>query len=182
MAPEISDLFELPLSQLAFQELRTMHGELVQLQLKSGENDQWRTIWKDGVFTSHLYYLHCFKDSIASPIFNWIWSSRVLLRIKVFAWLLVSDRLNTRDMLRRRNWNVTSDLDCVLCPTHSTEDWIHLFFDCNFSHRIWIYLQIEWEPADTLEEIFISARRKFNKPFFHGGGALGCMAYLEATQ
>ena len=66
----------------------------------------------------------------------------------------------------RRHWNVTSVFHCVLCPTHATEDWIHLFFDCNFSHRIWTYLQIDWEPADTLEEIFITARRKFNKPFF----------------
>ena len=88
------------------------------------------------------------------------------LKIKVFAWLLVSDRLNTRDMLRRRNWNVTSDYDCVLCPTHVTEDWMHLFFDCNFRVRIWTYLQIDWAPADTFEEVFVMARKKFNKPFF----------------
>jgi hypothetical protein len=26
--------------------------------------------------------------------------------------------------------------------------------------------QVEWEPGDTLEEIFSVARNKFNKPFF----------------
>jgi hypothetical protein len=63
-----------------------------------------------------------------------------MLRIKVFGWLLISDRLNTRDMLRRRHWNVSNDLACVLCPTHWTEDWKHLFFYCNFSRRIWNHI------------------------------------------
>jgi hypothetical protein len=88
------------------------------------------------------------------------------LRIKVFAWLLVSDRINTRDMLMRRHLNVTNVFHCVLCPCQATEDWQHLFFHCNFSIRVWSYLQIEWESGSSFENIFMQARRKFNKPFF----------------
>ena len=89
-----------------------------------------------------------------------------MLRIKVFAWLLVSDRLNTRDMFRRRHWNVTGDFNCVLCPLGDTEDWMHLFFQCNFSVRIWSYLQIQWEPAGTFEQIFILTKTKLCAPLF----------------
>jgi hypothetical protein len=32
--------------------------------------------------------------------------------------------------------------------------------------RVWNYLQVEWEPGDTFEEIFFVAWKKFNKPFF----------------
>jgi hypothetical protein len=53
-----------------------------------------------------------------------------------------------------------------MCPLHLTVDWLHLFFYCNFSVRIWNYLQVEWEPGDTFEEIFSVDRRKFNKPIF----------------
>ena len=89
-----------------------------------------------------------------------------MLRIKVFAWLTFSDRLNTRDMLRRRNWNVTNVYTCALCPCNVTEDWMHLFFQCNFSLRIWNYLQIEWQQADSMEQVFFLTKRSFNKPFF----------------
>lgn len=35
------------------------------------------------------------------------------LNWKYHAWLLFSDRLNTRDMLRRRHWNVTDVFHCA---------------------------------------------------------------------
>jgi hypothetical protein len=161
-----SELFELPLSQQAYQELLALEVVLDQCQVHDGIADSWSTVWKGGVFSSQLYYKYCFSILPDVGIFKWIWKSRVIMRIKVFAWLLVSDRLNTKDMLRRRNWNIADNSFCVLCPTHITEDWMHLFFHCNFSARIWHYLQIEWEPGPTLEVIVQDAMRKFSKPFF----------------
>jgi hypothetical protein len=155
------------MSPQAFEEFQSLELLLDGVHCDSMVKDVWSTVWKDGVYTSCLYYKHCFKDVVASKIYAAIWSSKVMLRNKVFAWLLVSDRLNTRDMIRKRHWNVTNNqFHCVLCPTFSTEDWMHLFFDCNFSVRIWCYLQIEWEPGDTFEQIFFEAKRKFAKPFF----------------
>jgi hypothetical protein len=85
---------------------------------------------------------------------SWIWKSKVVLRIKVFAWLLV------------RNWNVTNNFTCVLCLAHLSEDWIHILFYCNFSRRIWTYLQVNWTHEDTMEDMFIKARKSASKPFF----------------
>jgi hypothetical protein len=136
--------------------------------------DVWKTIWEDGAFTSHLYYQYCFSHIPNSRLHCWIWKSKVVLRIKVFAWLLISDRLNTRDMPRRRNWNVTNDYTCVLCHANQTEDWIHLFFDCNFSRRIWSYLQVDWSQGDTIEDMFFQARKEFAKPFFAEVVILAC--------
>jgi hypothetical protein len=140
LAPNRVELFELPLSQQAYQEFMDLESMPAQFQLHDGVADVWNTLWPRGVFTSQLYYKHCFKSLPEAGIFKWIWKSKVILRIKVFSWLLVSDRRNTRDMLRRRHWNVADDPHCVLCPTHLIEDWIHLFFQCNFSVRIWTYL------------------------------------------
>jgi hypothetical protein len=169
-----SSLFYLPLSQQAYEEFNNMQLFLDTISLNSSGTDVWVTIWKQGIFSAQLFYNHCFSHLPNSRLHSWIWKCKVVLRIKVFAWLLVSDRLNTRDMLRRRNWNVTSDFTCVLCPTHTTEDWIHLFFDCNFSRRIWNYLQIEWTQHDTIEEMFIAARKVFSKPFFTEVIILAC--------
>jgi hypothetical protein len=68
------------------------------------------------------------------------------------------------------HWNVTSDYT----PFHTTEDWIHLFFDCNFSRRILTYLQIGWTLADNIEIMFIITRSTFAKPFFAEVVILAC--------
>ena len=162
---DMAQLFALPLSVQAFEEFQALQLLLEQVNVNTSTNDEWKTIWKDGIYSSSRYYHHCFKDQHASKVYSWIWESKVMLRIKVFAWLLVSDRLNTRDMLRRRHWNVTEELHCVMCPTHETEDWMHLFFHCSFSMRVWNYLQIQWEDGGSFEEVFKSARSRFRQPF-----------------
>jgi hypothetical protein len=48
--------------------------------------------------------------------------------IKIFAWLLLSAGLNTRDLLQRRQWKVTKDVHCELCLGRSYENRQHLFF------------------------------------------------------
>ena len=42
----------------------------------------------------------------------------------------------------------------------------HLFFQCNFSVRIWAYLQIDWSNGSDMTHIAKRARESFNKPFF----------------
>jgi hypothetical protein len=79
---------------------------------------------------------------------------------------MISDRLSTKDMIKRRNWNVTAEHHCVLCPSHIYEDWMHLFFDCVFSTRVWSYLHIDWSVGMAIEDKFIYARKDFGKPFF----------------
>jgi hypothetical protein len=69
---------------------------------------------------------------------------------KFFAWLLLKDRLNTKDLLQRRHWKVTEDFYCVLCPLRVREDRFHLFFECNFSQRVWKYLQIDWKSDNDI--------------------------------
>ena len=122
LTADIVDLFYLPLSQQAYEELQLLQGKLNTVQIQATGKDVWQTVWPGGKFTSSRYYHHCFKHITASTIYKWIWGSFLMLRIKVFAWLMVSDRLNTRDMLRRRHWNVTDELHCVLCPGHVVED------------------------------------------------------------
>jgi hypothetical protein len=61
---------------------------------------------------------------------------------------------------------VTDDTHCELCPIRAYEDRTHLFFQCNFSTRIWNYLQIEWIHHDDLQVVVATARQRFHKPFF----------------
>ena len=78
----------------------------------------------------------------------------------MFVWLLLVDRLNTRNLLQRRHWNVTDDTHCELCVTRAYEDRFHLFFTCNFSQRIWTYLQIDWSLGADIQSAIAAAKRE----------------------
>uniref|UniRef100_A0A453QNL8 Reverse transcriptase zinc-binding domain-containing protein n=1 Tax=Aegilops tauschii subsp. strangulata TaxID=200361 RepID=A0A453QNL8_AEGTS len=55
-----------------------------------------------------------------------------------------SDRLNTRNMLNRRHYNIGSNLDCLLCGHRIEETVEHLFFHCVFSQECWRVLGFHW--------------------------------------
>lgn len=63
-----------------------------------------------------------------------IWNSRGIPRHNLHSWLVVQDRLPTRDRLIR--WGLQVDQTCLLCNVVS-ESRDHLFFDCNFSFQLW---------------------------------------------
>ena len=104
---------------------------------------------------------------------NWIWKSKCQSKHKFFAWLILHDRINTKDMLIRRNWTVSGTHYCVLCAAQVLEDWRHLFFNCMFSSRIWNFLQIPWKPGNTTE-VMTYAKKHFSGPCFTEVIILAC--------
>jgi hypothetical protein len=71
--------------------------------------------------------------------------------VKFFYWLLFSDRLNTRNMLKRRHFNIGTDFSCPLCDSPPEGTLEHLFFHCSFSTSCWQELGWAWQPRDRLE-------------------------------
>mgnify|MGYP000865977159 FL=1 len=165
--PDVLDHFHLPLSQEAYSELTQLQALLPLINLDGESKDIWKWPSKSGVFMSKIYYDSCFSHLVVDPIFKWIWKCACTLKFKVFGWLLLMDRLNTRDMMQRRHWIIQDDT-CVLCNLAQHEDRAHLFFACNFSQRVWNYLGISWsvQPNQTTYDMAQSVRRDFGHPFF----------------
>ena len=161
---DLLSLFYLPLSEQAYQEYNEL-TLIMQSSPLSLDQDSWTYDWGP-VYSSAKYYNKLHEGLPYMNVSRWIWKSSCILRTKFFAWLLLNDRLNTRDLLKRRNWQVTDDYDCVLCPARAYEDRMHLFFQCNFSQRIWNYLQIEWPQGQDLQSVVAQARASFKQPFF----------------
>lgn len=70
------------------------------------------------------------------------WHSQVCFKGKIpklafITWLTVQDRLTTRDRLLR--WNLPVPATCLLCKS-GDESRDHLFFLCNYTKALWIYL------------------------------------------
>jgi hypothetical protein len=163
-AQDFSELFFRPLSIQAFHEL----GELqmiMQANPLSQQKDHWTYTWGEK-YSPGLFYKHIHKHIQVPRVYKWLWKSCCRMTTKMFAWLLLHNRINTRDMLQRRHWKVTNDVHYELCPSRIYEDRIHLFFECCFSKRVWNYLQIECPVSDDLQRVVSEARRRFMKPFF----------------
>jgi hypothetical protein len=64
------------------------------------------------------------------PPFAWVWKG-CCQKHKVFFWLLIHNRLNTRAMLQRKDFFM-DNYSCILCGQDKLETWNHLFFQCPF--------------------------------------------------
>jgi hypothetical protein len=157
-------LFHLPISAQAYEEMQQLSSKMRASPL-SLDRDCWEYVW-GSTYQASQYYKHLHAHIQTFAVSKWIWKSCCTLKTKFFGWLLLNDRLNTRDMLQRRNWHVTDETHCVLCPARIYEDRLHLFFQCNFSQRIWCYLQIDWSLSQDLQTAASMARADFGKPFF----------------
>lgn len=94
--------------------------------------DRWIYTWANSRFGSKKAYKNMCINEPASPLFKWLWGASNLGNQKFFFWLLIRDRLNTRNLLKRKGMPLP-DYSYVLCNTNIEETWLHLFFECNLS-------------------------------------------------
>ena len=120
-----------------------------------------------GRFSSKGYYNHCFKQVVADEAFCWLWKSKSPIKFKLFGWLLLVDRLNTRNMLRRRHFAVAGDnYTCMFCQNPPEETVEHLFFTCPFSQRCWSKVGMSWPGGTNRLAILHGGRESWRRPLF----------------
>lgn len=149
-----SMLFSLPLSQQAADQLADLENIINELNMDDHCNDTWNYSWGPSRFSSSKAYNILIGHTEASPLFTWLWASSNLGKHKFF-WLMIRDRLNTRNLLRRKNMHL-EDYSYVLCNSGQEETSWHLFFECPFSQLCWDTIPIIWnldlEPFDMVLE------------------------------
>lgn len=64
-----------------------------------------------------------------------------------FLWLLLKDRLSTRNIMRRKNTFLPS-YSCVLCALDTEETVQHLFLQCEFARHCWQIIGVDI-PSDA---------------------------------
>lgn len=116
------DLFALPLSTLTSDELQHIIAILHSAALDQTDQDLWICRLGSGAFSTKLFYQHHFPALHRRLKSTWIWKNNCLPKIKGFAWLLYRDRVNTRDMMDRRN--------------------------C-FSAECWLRIGVNWSPLPS---------------------------------
>lgn len=97
--------------------------------------------------------------------FNWIWKCSCQNKHKVFAWLILMDRLSTREILKRKNM-VLEDYPCVLCSTSTEESLFHLLIACPFASHCWSWIGLQISQQMSLFQNLESLKDQLHESFF----------------
>jgi hypothetical protein len=159
--------FYLPLSVQAFQEYQAMQ-DIIQHTLISNEaKDVWSYLWGNAHYSASKFYHLPYKNVQPPRPFIWIWNSSCSNKIRVFSWLLHMDRLNVRNILRRKKHKLEgNNYNWVLCFNNREETTFHLFFSCPFSQACWSSLNIHWNFTTDFYTMMDGAKSQFTHNFF----------------
>jgi hypothetical protein len=158
-----NELFHTTLSAEAFGQLLSLQDILANLQLHD-HNDIWRCSASSNLFSSQKVYFHLVGTHQSHPLFSWLWKSKCQPKHKVFFWLLLKNRLNTRSFLRRRSMPLDS-FTCDNCILQIEETVIHLFFRCNFARICWLLLGFIPPRTTDLLHTLMRIRRRLQVPW-----------------
>lgn len=121
------------------QEWASLLALLNQTQLVEEKEDcvQW-SHHSSGLFSVKCFYSEFMK--ISGPTSNTtlakIWKGLVPLRIEIFSWLAIMEKINTRQKLFSLNILPESEALCVFCNS-SIESASHLLLHCSFANHLW---------------------------------------------
>lgn len=107
--------------------------ELVVLSPDTRDKFTWR-FSPDGRYSASSAYRLQFQGSVQTAFVQLIWKPWATPRCRLFAWLLVQNRLMTADRLLARGW--PNGYFCPLCM-RNLETATHLFTECPFSRQVW---------------------------------------------
>jgi hypothetical protein len=106
--------FQTPLSVIASEQLHFLYQLISNLNLEPDNPDYWVYIWNLAMFSSKQAYTALKGTMPTSQFSSGCGSPMSLARSsKFFFWLLLRDRLNTRNLLRRKR-RAPDDFSCVL--------------------------------------------------------------------
>ena len=79
--------------------------------------------------------------------------------------MLLHDRVNTRNLLRRKSF-VLEEYNCAVLNCQQEETLHHLFWGCQFSRNCWDFICPQRSPNLSVLEAFQDLKDKLRVPFF----------------
>jgi hypothetical protein len=160
------DFFRLPMTRDAFSEFQILQGEMLILESSNTHADVWTFFWGSSTYSSRKFYQHQFACLVPPKPLKWIWKSKCIPKIKFCDWLLLVDRLNTRNVLRRCNKFLEEGYNCAMYNIGDEETTLHLFFHYESARVRCETLGIRWPRVPNCYQKLIIARRTCSTPFF----------------
>ena len=127
--------------------------------------DTWSYIWGSDQFSVAKAYKLMMGVKIVPQQFNWIWNSSCQPKHKVFFWRLLHDRLNTRNLLRRKSFHL-DNYNYAVNNCQQEETLQHLFWTCPFAAQCWDIICPTRQANVSVLEASTDLKLKLYVPFF----------------
>lgn len=160
----ITNMFNLPLSQTAFDQVMNLQQTMGSINLENVD-DIWTYTGGSTKFSSAKTYRKLIGHHQNDPAYKWIWKSSCQPKHKVSYWLLLNDRLSTRNILRRKHIHLES-YNCELCSQGIEETSRHLFFSCPFAQQCWGFFKLMVSPNSNVSDNFSALKCQIHSQFF----------------
>ncbi|KAJ4769913.1 hypothetical protein LUZ62_054170 [Rhynchospora pubera] len=89
-----------------------------------------------GSFSTHATYNFLAFRGIQVIKTNTLWKLGIQHKIKAFMWLMMHNRILTKENLSKKGWQ--GNTYCIFCGQLETCD--HLFCNCSYMQHIWFWL------------------------------------------
>jgi len=111
---------------------------LQRIQLSQGSDVFRWNLHDNGTFSVDSMYRALIHSDVPVDSNKKIWTIKMPLKTKIFAWYLHKGVILTKDNLAKCNWQGSSQ--CCFC--HQAETITHLFFQCKLARSIWSVIQV----------------------------------------
>jgi hypothetical protein len=133
---------------------------------------------KSKQFTTASLYQFLTASGVTSHVVKKIWKCKVPLKVRIFMWQAIQNRLQTTQLLRNKSWKRRDT--CAICG--ASEDVDHHLFTCPMANFVWAFLReaLGWDghPSSMSELLSVWLPNKFGASYQIG---LFCFAGLAWT-
>jgi hypothetical protein len=98
-------------------------------------------------------------DQVSVP-YKFLWKSKLPQKIKIFIWLVVRNKILTKDNLKKRNWKGSQE--CCFCGGDESID--HLFFHYPIARYVWRVIQVALNLVEIPRSISNLCDKWLSKP------------------
>jgi len=136
-------------SPIHIEEFVSLWIRIQDVHLQQGIQDTITWRWtNDGNYSTRSAYRIQFRGSLLHFGTDLIWKAHVENRCKIFAWILVQDKILTAQNLQKRGW--PHQQQCVMC-NGPLETSLHLCLICPFAKAVWNQI-LTWENFTQIQQ------------------------------
>lgn len=162
----LEDLFHLPLTTQAYQKFQQL-GDICD-DLRSSDHinsiDTWSYIWGSQKISTEKAYNVLVGVKTVPPQFQWIWKCSCQPKHKILFWMVLHDRVNTRNLLRRKTFYLESYNGALMRCQHE-ETLFRLFWEGPFVARCWDFVCPNRDTPTSIQGAIQDITNKLGVPF-----------------
>jgi hypothetical protein len=120
---------------------------LNEVQLSNGTDVVRWALEKSGKYTTSSLYKAMTFGGVTDTGAMLIWKSPIPLKVKIFFWMAIHDRIQCGVQLKKKKWSGPEK--CFVYDKHETSD--HILFQCPLAILLWSFLRecLGWAVSPT---------------------------------